>query len=69
MAGLKENSTYSITVFASTVKGDGNISSPIIVTTGLKGNCSDTIFSNVLPEIFSQPLQRNFTIKFTTFLQ
>ena len=45
MAGLNENTNYSISVFASTVKGDGNISSPIIVTTGLKGKCSDTLYS------------------------
>ena len=33
LTGLNEYTDYSITVFASTVKGDGNISSPIIVIT------------------------------------
>ena len=33
LTGLNEYTNYSITVFASTSKGDGNISSPIIVTT------------------------------------
>ena len=31
--GLEEYTNYSILVFASTVKGDGNASDPIIVTT------------------------------------
>ena len=31
--GLEEHTNYSILVFASTVKGDGNASDPIIVTT------------------------------------
>ena len=31
--GLEEHTNYSILVFASTVKGDGNSSNPIIVTT------------------------------------
>ena len=31
--GLEEHTNYSILVFASTVKGDGNGSDPIIVTT------------------------------------
>ena len=33
LKGLKEYTNYSILVFASTVKGDGNASDPIIVTT------------------------------------
>ena len=33
LTGLKEYVNYSITVFASTVKGDGPISNPIIITT------------------------------------
>ena len=31
--GLEKHTNYSILVFASTVKGDGNASDPIIVTT------------------------------------
>ena len=31
--GLEEYTNYNILVFASTVKGDGNASDPIIVTT------------------------------------
>ena len=33
LRGLEEYKNYSIFVFASTVKGDGNASDPIIVTT------------------------------------
>ena len=33
LAGLKKFTNYSITVFASTAKGDGNRSEPIIVIT------------------------------------
>ena len=33
LRGLEEYTDYSIFVFASTVKGDGNASDPIIVTT------------------------------------
>ena len=33
LTGLNEYTNYSITVFASTVKGDGNVSNPIIVIT------------------------------------
>jgi len=34
LTGLKNNTNYSITVFASTVKGGGRISTPIFVMTG-----------------------------------
>ena len=33
LRGLEEHTNYSILVFASTVRGDGNASNPIIVTT------------------------------------
>ena len=33
LRGLEEHTNYSILVFASTVKGDGNASDPIIVST------------------------------------
>ena len=33
LTGLDEYTNYSITVFASTVKGDGNASGPIVVIT------------------------------------
>ena len=33
LTGLNEYTNYSITVFASTVKGDGNVSEPFIVIT------------------------------------
>ena len=33
LTDLNEYTNYSITVFASTVKGDGNVSTPIIVIT------------------------------------
>ena len=33
LTGLNEYTNYSITVFASTVKGNGNMSEPIVVIT------------------------------------
>ena len=33
LTGLHEYTNYSITVFATTAKGDGNVSNPIIVIT------------------------------------
>ena len=33
LRGLNEYTNYSITVFASTIKGEGNVSEPIIVAT------------------------------------
>ena len=33
LKGLEEYTNYSISAFASTEKGDGNVSDPIIVTT------------------------------------
>ena len=33
LTGLNEYTNYSITVFASTVKGDGNVTEPVIVIT------------------------------------
>ena len=33
LRGLEEHTNYSVLVFASTVRGDGNASNPIIVTT------------------------------------
>ena len=33
LTGLNEYANYSITVFASTIKGDGNLSEPIVVIT------------------------------------
>ena len=35
LTGLNPNTNYSITVFASTVKGDGSVSRPIVVLTDL----------------------------------
>ena len=43
LTGLNEYTNYSITVFASTVKGDGNVSEPVIVITD-----EDSTFSYVL---------------------
>lgn len=43
LRGLEEHTNYSILVFASTVKGDGNASDPIIVTTD-----EDSKLSNAL---------------------
>ena len=41
LMGLDEHSNYMITVFASTVKGDGNVSEPITLRTD-----EDSEFSN-----------------------
>ena len=40
LTGLNEFTNYSITVFASTVKGDGNTSAPIIVITDEDSKCA-----------------------------
>ena len=40
---LKEYTNYSILVFASTVKGDGNASNPIIVITDEHSKLGNTI--------------------------
>ena len=45
LTGLEKNTNYSITVFASSVKGDGNISAPIYVMTTLTSKLSN-IYSN-----------------------
>ena len=47
LTGLTKYRNYSITVFASTAKGDGNVSEPIIVITD-----EDSKFSIVLRFIF-----------------
>ena len=44
LAGLNPNTNYSITVFASTVKGDGNVSTPIVVLTDLNRKFTHTLF-------------------------
>ena len=48
LTGLMKYRNYSITVFASTAKGDGNVSEPIIVITD-----EDSKFSIVLRFIFN----------------
>ena len=48
LTGLNEYTNYSITVFASTLKGDGNVSEPIIVFTD-----EDSKFIIVLESISS----------------
>lgn len=48
LTGLNEYTNYSITVFASTVKGEGNVSEPIIVITD-----EDSKFIVVLKSISS----------------
>ena len=40
LTGLNEFTNYSITVFASTVKGDGNASAPITVITDEDSKCA-----------------------------
>ena len=52
LKGLNEYTNYSITVFASTVKGDGNISSPIIVVTEMESKFAETLHLLLLVPIF-----------------
>ena len=40
LSGLNSYTNYSITVFASTVKGNGNVSAPINISTDQDGKCS-----------------------------
>ena len=50
LTGLNEYTNYSISVFASTAKGDGNITTPIIVVTDQDSKLSLTInFSFLIP--------------------
>ena len=44
LTGLNEFTNYSITVFASTSKGGGNISDPIIVITDEDSKCTVLLF-------------------------
>ena len=44
LTGLNEYTNYSITVFASTVKGDGNVSEPVIVITDEDSTFSYALF-------------------------
>ena len=45
LTGLNEYTNYNITVFASTAKGDGNVSTPIIVVTDEDSKFSLIIFN------------------------
>ena len=44
LTGLNEYTNYSITVFASTVKGGGNQSKPIIVITDEDSKCTPPLY-------------------------
>ena len=44
LIGLNEYTNYSITVFASTVKGDGSVSEPVIVITDEDSTFSYALF-------------------------
>ena len=48
LTGLNEYTNYSITVFASTSKGGGNPSTPIVVITDEDSKFVIFVFSNVL---------------------
>ena len=47
LTGLNENTNYSITVFASTAMGDGNMSLPVIVRTGYNCKYALTKFNEI----------------------
>jgi len=51
LTGLNEYTNYSITVFASTVKGAGNVSEPIIVITD-----QDSKLTIIMSTAYSQPV-------------
>ena len=53
LTGLNEYTNYSITVFASTAKGDGNVSAPIIVVTDEDSKFSfNFLFSNFYSSLY-----------------
>ena len=54
LTGLNEYTNYSITVFASTAKGSGNISDPIIVITNEDSKSSWVLlhYNAILIEIY-----------------
>ena len=55
LTGLHEYTNYSITVFASTAKGDGNVSTPIMVVTDEDSKFSLIIqFQAVIPLYIDQ---------------
>ena len=49
LTGLEEYTNYSILVFAATVKGDGNASDPIIVTTDEDSELPKAVLFTLLP--------------------
>ena len=51
LSGLEEYTDYSILVFASTMKGDGNASDPIIVTTDEDSEFPKAVLFTLLPYI------------------
>ena len=51
LRGLEEYTNYSILVFASTAKGDGNTSDPIIVTTDEDSKLPKAVLFTLLPYI------------------
>ena len=51
LTGLEEYTNYSILVFAATVKGDGNASDPIIVTTDEDSELPKAVLFSWLPYI------------------
>ena len=51
LTGLKEYTNYSILVFAATVKGDGNASDSIIVTTDEDSELPKAVLFTLLPYI------------------
>ena len=73
LRGLEEYTNYSILVFASTAKGDGNTSDPIIVTTDEDSKSPKTLqwLSIKKRKVFSYYLEKGvqvakFEIKYYT---
>ena len=69
LKGLEEYTNYSILVFASTVKGDGNASDPIIVITDEDSKLLKTLryLSIVRDSVFliARPFRENITVILT----
>ena len=60
LKGLNEYTNYSITVFASTIKGGGIVSAPIFVITDQDSKIGSVLFVYLLSsfEMFRHPLDR-----------
>ena len=54
LTGLNKYTNYSISVFASTCKGAGNISAPIFIVTDEDSKCADLLLAKTRAAICSR---------------